>query len=107
MADHPSKVHLFKSGQSGNPSGRAPGSRNRLSHAFLTALADDWEKHGEAVLRIMRIEKPADYVKTIAMLMPSESHVRTDVGRLSDSELRELLRENRADETARNPEQLN
>ncbi|WP_439393333.1 DUF5681 domain-containing protein [Bradyrhizobium sp. PMVTL-01] len=36
----------WQPGQSGNPKGRALGSRNRMSESFLEDLRATWEKHG-------------------------------------------------------------
>jgi hypothetical protein len=78
----------FKPGNTANPAGRAKGSRNRLSGAFLTALAADFEEHGEAAIRIMRIEHPDAYVKVVASLMPREFTFEDNrMTELSDEEL--------------------
>ena len=61
--------------------GRAKGAKNRLSHAFLTALAEDFEQHGLEALKIARVEKPVEYIRIVAGLMDSRL---TD---LSDEEL--------------------
>jgi len=61
--------------------GRAKGAKNRLSHAFLTALAEDFEQHGVEALKIARVEKPVEYIRIVAGLMDSRL---TD---LSDEEL--------------------
>ena len=50
--------------------GRKPGARNRLSHAFLDAFAEDFEKHGIEVIKIVRMERPAEYLKVASFLMP-------------------------------------
>ena len=39
--------------------GRAKGARNKISTAFLEALAKDFEEHGVDAIKIMRVEKPA------------------------------------------------
>ena len=52
--------------------GRKPGVRNRLSHSFLQAFAADFEQHGEEVIKIVRIERPHEYLKVAAYLMPKE-----------------------------------
>jgi hypothetical protein len=63
--------HQFKKGMDKVPgSGRKVGTRNRLSHAFLEAFAADFEQHGADIIKIVRIEKPHEYLKTAAYLMP-------------------------------------
>ena len=84
--------------------GRKPGSRNRLQGAFVSALAKDFEEHGEGVIRIARIEKPVEYLRLIASIMPKEfivSEIELDV--MGDDELAEALnivRQARAARTA-------
>ena len=63
----------FQKGEGGRPKG----SKNRLSWAFLTALANDFEEHGVEAIRITRIEHPDAYVKMIASLMPRELDITT------------------------------
>jgi Family of unknown function (DUF5681) len=66
--------HLQKwtPGQSGNELGRPKGAKNRLQSDFLHTLAEDFREHGLEAIRIMRIERPAEYVKVVASLMPNE-----------------------------------
>jgi hypothetical protein len=70
----------FLTGNTGGP-GRRKGARNRLSEDFVAALADDFEKHGSAVIRIVRTKRPADYLKLVASLVPR----RVDLDRDDDS----------------------
>jgi hypothetical protein len=49
----------------------AQGSRNKISKAFLDALAADFEEHGEGVIRICRLERPLEYLRIVAALMPA------------------------------------
>ena len=60
----------FKPGQSGNPAGRPPGSRNKLSEAYLKALADDFAEHGVDTIERLREDRPDIYVGAIGKLMP-------------------------------------
>jgi hypothetical protein len=84
--------------------GRKPGSRNRLQVTFVSALAKDFEEHGEGVIRIARIEKPVEYLRLIASIMPKELVVtESELDALGDDELAEALnivRQARAARTA-------
>lgn len=52
--------------------GRTAGSRNRLSKAFIDALAKDFEEHGEATIRVLRCESPGEYARLCASLVPRD-----------------------------------
>lgn len=88
-----SKPWLFKPGQSGNPAGRPKGSRHALGEDFISALADDFKKHGKAAIEVVRAEKPDVYLNVIAKVVPKEVHhkVDDDYASLSDDELEALL----------------
>jgi len=58
----------FKPGWQGGP-GRPKGSRNKLSEAFLGALADDFENNQDVIAQIRR-DNPVQYAQIIAKLMP-------------------------------------
>jgi len=73
---------LFQKGQS-KIGGRGKGVRNRLSNALLEALAKDFEEHGEEAVRITRVERPAEYLKIVAGIMPKELEI-------TDSRLKEI-----------------
>jgi hypothetical protein len=68
----------FVTGSNGGP-GRAKGSRNRHSEFFLAAFADDFEKHGPAVIAQVREEQPATYLRIAADLLPREATLDVDV----------------------------
>lgn len=63
------KETQFKQGNDGGP-GRPKGRRNKLSEAFLKALADDFVEHGTDVIKQLRAESASQYCNVIAKLMP-------------------------------------
>jgi hypothetical protein len=75
MAQRDTKTGRFLAGNNGG--GRKPGSRNKLSEAFVADVQATWEKHGAEVLERVAREEPASYLRTIAALMPKD--VRLDV----------------------------
>ena len=68
----------WQPGQSGNPKGRALGSRNRMSESFLEDLRATWEKHGARALETCAMEDPTGFVRIVASLLPK--HVDLSVG---------------------------
>ena len=72
--------------------GRVKGSRNRLAAKFVADLQAEWEQHGPAVIRIARIEKPIEFLKVIASVLPKEFEiVDSRMKDLSDDELDFLI----------------
>lgn len=81
-------AHLWRPGQSGNPSGRPQGARSKLGYAFVEALQADFSDHGAATIKKVREEKPDQYLKVIASILPQEVHVKdTTLEDMSDDEL--------------------
>jgi hypothetical protein len=77
---------------SANPSPGRRGSRDKISRDFISALAKDFEVHGAAAIRKMRIKKPADYCKVIASLLPKQFEVREELfDGVSDTELAAII----------------
>lgn len=83
----------FLSGNIGG--GRKPGARNKLGEAFIAALHDDFQNHGVAAIEVVRTEKPDQYLKVIASLLPKEMNLNvTDAySEMSDDELIERIRD--------------
>ena len=80
--------HLWKPGQSGNPTGRLVGTRRKLSERFLDDMLNDWNEHGAEAIALFRTEKPHEYVKVVAGIMPRELKVKVnELEQLSDQEL--------------------
>lgn len=86
----PSGLIPFKPGQSGNPKGRPKGSRHKLGEDFLCKLQADFEEHGVAVIQTVRTDKPAEYLKVIAGILPKQIDIKTDMDEMSDDELAAL-----------------
>ena len=72
--------------------GRPAGARNKLQAQFVTALAEDFAEHGAGVIRIVRVEEPATYLKVIASILPKEFLLAPNVLEdMSDAELQDAL----------------
>lgn len=83
----------FQPGQSGNLKGRPKGSRNKLGEDFLTALQMDFAEHGPAIIAKVREDRPHEYLKVVAGLLPKELNVKTSpLENLSDDELEASIR---------------
>lgn len=63
-------VALFQPGQSGNPAGRPKGARSKLTETFLRALVEDFDTHGKVAIEACRAERPGEYLRICAMLIP-------------------------------------
>lgn len=86
----PPVEHQFKPG---NP-GRPKGARNKLGEAFIEALHNDFAEHGIAAIQTVRADKPDQYLKVIASLLPKELTLNfgDDRNELTDDELIERIR---------------
>lgn len=90
----PRRDHLtrFRPGQVANPNGRPKSSRHKLGEAFIQAMHADFQQHGDKVIEQVRIERPSQYLKVIASILPKELNVNTNVlESLDDNELAEMV----------------
>lgn len=88
----PKQLTPWKPGQSGNPAGRPKGSRHKLAEDFLRELQRDFEQNGVQAITTVRTERPAEYLKIIAAIVPKEVNVNhNQMDDLSDDELLALL----------------
>lgn len=90
MSDKDPDTGRFLPGNSGF-SGRPKGSRNRLGEQFLSDLQADWEEHGAKAIEETRIQKPAEYVKVVASLLPKEMVVTTATDGMTESQMEQAL----------------
>lgn len=83
-APPPPVEHQFKPG---NP-GRPKGSRNKLGEAFIQAMYIDFTEHGAAVIETVRTEKPDQYLKVVASILPQQLNVRvSEFDELTDEQI--------------------
>jgi hypothetical protein len=57
------------------PPGRMKGSRNKLSADFVDALRVTFEQYGIEAMRISVIERPTEFLKIIASVLPKEFEI--------------------------------
>ncbi|ATB03609.1 hypothetical protein CN100_01100 [Sinorhizobium meliloti] len=86
----PPVEHQFKPG---NP-GRPKGARNKLGEAFLEAMHADFDQHGAAVIEKVRTEKPDQYLKVVASILPKDLNVNiNNMDDLTDDQLIQRIRQ--------------
>lgn len=77
----------FLPGNSGGP-GRTRGARNKLGEAFVADMLADWEKNGAETIKKVRADRPQDYLKVVASILPKELNLKIgELEELSDEEL--------------------
>jgi hypothetical protein len=83
----------FAPGHSGNPGGSPEATRRAFNKRFLLDLAEDWQQHGREVLKRVRRESPAAYLKVCAMLVPREMKLEHSGGvkAMTDEQLERSL----------------
>jgi hypothetical protein len=62
----------FKPGQSGNPAGRSPGSKDKFQRKFWEDLARIWDESGAVALAKVLQEDTSTFVRVAAGLLPKE-----------------------------------
>lgn len=86
-APPPPEHSQFKPGESGNPGGRAVGTRNRLNADFLNKIADDFKVHGKEAIEQARLKDPMGYIKALCALQPKQIEQTAPLDDLNDAEL--------------------
>lgn len=85
-ADH---LTRFKPGNPGKPKG----VKHKLQENFLKDVQEAWEEKGKKAITMMIADKPGDFVKMVAGLMPKEATLNiNDNSEMTDDELAERVR---------------
>lgn len=79
----------FQPGKSGNPKGRPQGAKHKFSEQFISALSEDFQEYGKGVIKKVREEKPAEYLRVCARLMPKDIDLEVN----KDITIEQILRE--------------
>ncbi len=70
--------------------GRPKGLRNRLNEIFWWDMVAAWEKRGRAAIEQTITERPAEFLRIVARLMPSQLDVGLDrYDGISDDDLKQ------------------
>lgn len=84
----------FKAGAEwkGNAAGRPKGSRHKLGTAFIDDLYEAWQTQGKDVIARVIEERPHEFLKSVASILPKEIEVKTTaVQDLSDDDIAAAL----------------
>ena len=82
--------------------GRAKGARNKISTAFLEELSAHFEKEGHKAIELCFHEKPIEYLKIIASVLPKEFEVTENrLAEIPDDELEFIIQHTRRELSAR------
>lgn len=85
-------AHKWQPGVSPNPAGRPKGSRHKLGAAFIEDLYAAWQTSGKDVIARVIEERPHEFIKSIASILPKEIEVKTStVQELSDDDIAAAL----------------
>ena len=85
----------WKKGERGNPhyAGRVKGSRNKINQAYIDAICQEFEKHGEAVFAKVRKKFPHIWLKLAAQLQPKQVQIEHSHADMTDEQLRQRIAE--------------
>jgi hypothetical protein len=83
---------MWQPGQSGNPAGRPKGARNKLADDFVRELQADFQANGKAAIETVRIERPHEYLKVVASILPKQVEIKEgNFDGFSDEQLAALV----------------
>ena len=67
-------MNLFQPGRP-KTGGRTKGTRNKLGSVFLEKLLKEFDEHGEEAIRICRVERPHEFLRIVASILPKEFEI--------------------------------
>lgn len=83
----------FKPGQIANPNGRPKGARSKLGEKFIEDLLASWEEKGPEAIAKVIADKPEQYLKVIASILPRDLNVNiNNMDDLTDEQLIQRIR---------------
>jgi hypothetical protein len=84
--------YQWPKGVSGNPKGRAPGSKQKLGEDFVGDLLEHWQENGAAAIAGVFATDKVAYLNVIARVIPKEViHTAGGYDDLSDDDLGRLF----------------
>lgn len=86
----PAQLTPWKPGQSGNPLGRPKGSRNKLAEDFIKDLHEAWQAKGKDAIERVVAQRPHEFLKVVAGLLPKEIKIKDELSEFSDEQLAAL-----------------
>lgn len=84
-----------------NKGGRPKGSRHKLGEAFLQDMLNDWKANGVNAIEKVREQKPEQYLKVVASILPKDINV--NVNEFEDATTDELIEQIRQLDTIIRP----
>ena len=87
----PAKRVVGRPFEAGNP-GKPKGARHKLQEDFVKDVLAAWQTAGQTAITSMIADKPGDFVKMVASLIPKDVNLNvTNVDDLTDGELAERI----------------
>ncbi|WP_082545854.1 MULTISPECIES: hypothetical protein [unclassified Sphingomonas] len=68
--------------------GRPKGARQKIVGVFFEDLLASWEAHGPETIETVRVQRPQDYLKVVASILPKELNIKvSELDELTDDQV--------------------